>query len=107
MDSYYAEQGTDGEWTGCAAYSTHLLFFKEDCIHKVYGSKPSTFQIETAQCHALEKGSSKSIAIINETVLYKSRLGIMAYSGGVPVLISENFGTDRYSDAIAGTDGIK
>ena len=107
MDSYYAEQGTDGEWTGCAAYSTHLLFFKEDCIHKVYGSKPSTFQIETAKCHALEKGSSKSIAIINETVFYKSRLGIMAYSGGTPVLISDNFGTDRYSNAVAGTDGIK
>lgn len=107
VDSYYAEQGTDGEWTGCAAYPTHLLFFKEDYIHKVYGSKPATYQIETAQCHALEKGSSKSIAIINETVLYKSRLGIMAYAGGVPRLISDNFGTDVYTDAIAGTDGIK
>ena len=107
LDSYYAEQGTDGEWTGCAAYSTHLLFFKEDYIHKLYGSKPANYQIETAQCHALEKGSNKSIAIINETVLYKSRLGIMAYSGGVPILISDNFGTDKYTDAIAGTDGIK
>jgi len=107
LDSYYAQQGTDGEWTGCAAYSKHLLFFKEDYIHKVYGSSPASYQIETAQCHALEKGSSKSVAIINETVLYKSQLGIMAYSGGVPMLISENFGTDRYTDAIAGTDGIK
>lgn len=107
LDSYYAEQGTDGEWTGCAAYSKHLLFFKEDYIHKVYGSKPASYQIETAQCHALEKGSSKSIAIINETVLYKSRLGIMAYSGGVPVLISDVFGTDKYRDVIAGTDGMK
>lgn len=107
MDSYYAEQGTDGEWTGCAAYPTHLLFFKEDYIHKVYGSKPSTYQIETAQCHALEKGCSKSIAVINETVLYKSKLGIMAYAGGLPQLISDNFGTDVYTDAIAGTDGIK
>ena len=107
LDSYYAEQGTDGEWTGCAAYSTHLLFFKEDYIHKVYGSKPSAYSIETAKCHALEKGSHKSVAIINETVLYKSRLGIMAYSGGTPVLISENFGTDKLYDAVAGTDGIK
>lgn len=107
LDSYYAEQGTDGEWTGCAAYSSHLLFFKEDCIHKVYGSKPSAYQIETAQCHALEKGSHKSVTIINETVLYKSRLGIMAYSGGIPQLISDNLGTDKYTDAIAGTDGMK
>lgn len=107
LDSYYVEQGTDGEWTGCAAYSSHLLFFKEDYIHKIYGSKPSTYQVSTAQCHALEKGSNKSIAIINETVLYKSRLGIMAYSGGIPILISDNFGTDRYINAVAGTDGIK
>lgn len=107
MDSYYAEQGTDGEWTGCAAYSAHILFFKEDCIHKVYGNKPGNYQITTAQCHALEKGSHKSVAIINETVLYKSRLGIMAYSGGIPQLISENFGTDKYYQAVAGTDGTK
>ena len=107
IDSYYAEQGTDGEWTGCAAYSGHILFFKEDYIHKVYGNKPANYQVTTAQCHALEKGSHKSIAIINETVLYKSRLGIMAYSGGVPALISENFGKDKFSDAIAGTDGMK
>lgn len=107
LDSYYAEQGTDGEWTGCAAYSTHLLFFKEDYIHKVYGSKPASFRTETARCHALEKGSSRSIAIINETVLYKSRLGMMAYAGGVPFLISDNFGTDKYMDVVAGTDGVK
>ena len=40
-------------------------------------------------------------------MLYKSRLGIMAYAGGVPILISENFGTDKFNDAIAGTDGVK
>lgn len=107
MDSYYATQGTDGEWTGCAAYSKHLLFFKEECIHKVYGSVPASYQIETAKCHALEKGSSKSVAIINEIVFYKSKLGVMAYSGGTPILISEKFGTDRYHGAVAGTDGIK
>ena len=107
LDSYYAEQGTDGEWTGCAAYSAHILFFKEDCIHKVYGNKPANYQITTSQSHALEKGSHKSVAVINETVLYKSRLGIMAYSGGVPQLISENFGKEKFTDAIAGTDGMK
>lgn len=107
LDSYYAQQGTDGEWTGCAAYRSNLLFFKEDYIHKLYGSQPSSYQITASQCHALEKGSSKSIAIINETVLYKSRLGIMAYAGGAPMLISENFGTERFSDVVSGTDGIK
>lgn len=107
MDSYAVEVGTDGEWTGCIPYSTHLLFFKEDCIHKLYGSTPATYQLSTSECYALEKGSSKSVAVLNERVLYKSRLGIMAYAGGTPELISSNFGNDRYLNAVGGTDGIK
>ena len=107
MDSYAATQGSDGEWTGLAAYSSHLLFFKEDCIHKVYGSKPSVYQIQTAKCYGLEKGSSKSVQIINDTVIYKSRVGIMAYDGGNPVLISEGFGKTKYKNVIAGADGRK
>lgn len=107
LDSYAIAVGTDGEWTGCSPFSTHLLFFKEDCIHKLYGTTPATYQLATAECYALEKGSSKSIAIVNERVLYKSRLGIMAYDGSVPELISNNFGYDKYQNAVAGTDGIK
>lgn len=107
LDSYSAPQGTDGEWTGCAAYSSHLLFFKEDYIHRLYGSRPSEFQTDTMECHGLEKGSEKSIAIINDVVMYKARVGIMAYSGGTPVLISDSFGTGKYKDAVAGTDRFK
>ena len=107
LDSYAVAVGTDGEWTGCIPYSSHLLFFKEDCIHKLYGNTPATYQLATAECYALEKGSSKSIAVINEIVFYKSRLGIMAYGGGNPELVSACFGVERYLNAVAGTDGIK
>ena len=107
LDSYAATQGTDGEWTGCAMYSSHLLFFKDDYIHRLFGNKPANYQTDTMECHALEKGSSKSLAIINDVVFYKSRVGIMAYSGGTPTLISDNFGTGKYEDAIAGTDRFK
>jgi hypothetical protein len=106
-DSYAVEVGTDGAWTGCCAYSNHLLFFKEDCIHKIYGTKPSNYQMQTTNCYALEAGSHKSISVINETVFYKSRLGIMAYAGGIPEHITENFGTKKYKNAVSGTDGIK
>lgn len=107
LDSYAATQGSDGQFTGAAAYSNHLLFFKEDCIHKVYGSKPSNYQIETATCHGLEKGSSKSVQIVNDTVFYKSRIGIMAYDGGSPFLVSEAFGQDVFKNVIAGSEGRK
>lgn len=107
IDSYAATQGTDGEFTGAAAYSNHLLFFKDDYIHKVYGTKPSQFQIEIATCYGLEKGSHKSIQIVNDTVFYKSRIGIMGYSGGTPFLVSDAFGKDVYKNVIAGDDGRK
>lgn len=107
MDSYYAEQGTDGEWTGAAAYSNHLLFFKEGVIHKVYGSTPSSYQITTTQCYGLEKGSSKSVAVINDMVIYKSQIGFMAYEGDTPYCISEKFGNAKFNDVVAGTNGLK
>lgn len=107
MDSYYAEQGSDGEWTGCAAYSNHLMFFKEGVIHKVYGSTPSSYQITTTQCYGLEKGSSKSVAIVNDTVIYKSQIGFMAYSGDTPYCISQKFGSMHFNNVVAGSNGLK
>lgn len=107
MDSYYAEQGTDGEWTGCAAYSNHLLFFKEHYIHKVYGTSPSSYQITTTQCYGLEKGSSRSVAIVNDMVLFKSQIGIMAYEGDAPYCVSQKFGNNKFDNVVAGTNGLK
>ena len=106
-DSYAVDVGTDGDFTGCVSYASHLLFFKEDYIHKIYGNKPSNYNLVDAECYSLEKGSHKSIKVINEVVFYKSRLGIMAYTGGSPELISNNFGTKRYGITVSGSDGIK
>lgn len=107
LDSYYAEQGTDGDWTGAAAFSNHLLFFKENHIHKLYGSKPSEYQISTAKCYALEEGSEKSVCIANDIVFYKSAIGIMAYTGGTPSLVSDVFGDEKYKNVVAGSDDLK
>jgi len=107
VDSFEVEVGTDGKWTGCCSYSSHLLFFKENYIHKVYGNTPATYQTQQAECYGLEAGSEKSIAVINETVFYKSKIGIMAYSGALPEHITSNFGSKVYTNAVAGTDGAK
>lgn len=104
-DSYFIDVGSDGEWTGCAAYSSHICFFKEHTLHKLYGTKPSNYQLVTSQVFGVQAGSERSICTINETLLYKGVNGVYAYAGGVPELISENFGTVRFSDAVAASDG--
>ena len=106
MDSYYAEQGTDGEWTGAAIYSSHLVFFKESSMCRVYGSAPSNFQTANMECFGVEKGSERSIVTINDKTFYKSSIGIMAYQGGTPYLISEKFNAE-YRNAVGGTEGLK
>lgn len=104
-DSYYIDVGSDGEFTGCIPYSSHICFFKEHTLHKLYGSKPSNYQIVTSQVYGVQAGSERSMCIINETLIYKGVNGVYAYTGGVPELISDNFGTVRFSDACATSDG--
>lgn len=104
-DSYYIDVATDGAFTGCVPYSSHICFFKEHSLHKLYGSKPSNFQVVTSQVYGVQAGCERSICIINETVYYKGINGVYAYSGGVPELVSESFGPVRFSDACAASDG--
>lgn len=74
--------GTEGEFTGCIAYSSTVLFWKENCLHKVLGSYPAQYEIYTYTVPGIQKGSEKSLAVINETLFYKGRNGVYAYSGG-------------------------
>lgn len=106
LDSFYAQQGTDGDWTGVAPYSGHLAFFKESSMCRVYGTSPQNYQLTNVECYGVEKGSRRSVVTINDTVFYKSQIGIMAYDGSVPMVISEKFNKE-FRNVIGGTEGTK
>lgn len=106
LDSYYAQQGTDENWTGCAAYSGHLIFFKQNTMTRIYGTSPSSFQVANMVCFGVEQGSSRSVVTINDKVFYKSTIGIMAYEGGTPYNITEKLNM-QFRNVVGGTEGIK
>ena len=106
-DSYVATVGTDGPFTGAITHLGYPLFFKENYIHKIYGNYPANFQIQTTACRGVQKGSSKSLAIVNETLYYKSTSGICAYDGSLPVEMSSALGDVQYEDAVSGVLGNK
>ncbi|MBR5089700.1 MAG: hypothetical protein IK093_09735 [Ruminiclostridium sp.] len=106
-DSYAANVGSAGEFTACCSYLGYPVFFKEENIYKVYGNKPSNYQIMGSASLGVEKGSDRSLAIAGEILFYLSRAGIVAYSGGIPQSVAAPFGTDRYKNAIGGSDGVK
>ena len=76
--------GSPGDFTACFSYLGYPCFFKEEYIYKVYGSKPSNFQVMSSASLGVEKGSHKSLAIAGEILFYLSRVGVVAYSGGIP-----------------------
>lgn len=53
----------------------------------------------------IQKGSEESLTVISETLFCKGRNSMYAYSGGIPELLIENFGTQRFFDAVGGTGG--
>lgn len=106
-DSYVASCGTDGQFTGAITHLGYPLFFKETCLHKVYGNYPSNFQIQTTACRGVQKGCERSLAIVNEVLYYKARSGVCAYDGSLPVEISSALGEVNYSEAVAGGHGNK
>lgn len=106
-DSYAATVGTDGAFTGAVTHLGYPLFFKETCVHKVYGNFPSNYQIQTTNCRGVQHGSSGSLAIVNETLFYKSARAVCAYDGSLPVEISAALGEESYYNAVAGALGNK
>lgn len=106
-DSYAASCGTDGPFTGAITHLGYPLFFKENCVHKVYGSYPANYQIQDTACRGVQEGCAKSLAIVNGTLFYKSRNGVCAYDGSLPTEVSYALGAESYRSAVGGAIGNK
>lgn len=106
-DSFAVNVGSAGDFTGCVSFLGYPCFFKEENIYKMYGDKPSNYQLMGSASLGCERGSHASFAVAGEVLFYLSRTGIVAYSGGIPQSISAPFGTERYRNAVAGSDGVK
>ncbi len=106
-DSYAATVGSDGQFTGAITHLGYPLFFKETCVHKIYGNYPANYQIQTTACRGVQKGCERSLSIVNEVLYYKARSGVCAYDGSLPMEISSALGDMTYYNAVAGTLGNK
>lgn len=106
-DSYAVTVGSDGAFTGAITYMGVPHFFKENCVHKIYGNFPSNFQVQDTACRGVQSGCAESLAIVNETLFYKSRTAVCAYDGSFPTEISSALGDKVYDNAAAGSLGNK
>lgn len=105
-DAWSVESGSAGKFTGCVSFLGYPCFFKEEKIFKVYGNYPSNYQLMSSATLGVMEGSSRSMAIAGEVLYYLSRSGIVAYSGGIPSVISAPLG-GTFTDAYGASDGLK
>lgn len=104
-DAYAVTVGSDGAFTGAASCMGYALFFKENAMHKIYGSKPSDYQVTNLRCRGVAKNAYKSLCVINETLYYLSPEGVMSWGGGLPEKVSEALARDttvRVTRAVGG-----
>ena len=103
--SYSATIGSTGDFTGCISHGGYVLFFKENEVITLHGNKPSNFQLDYARCRGVEKGSERSLCVVNETLYYKSAYDICAYGATQPTPVSGALGNVHYKNAVAGSIG--
>lgn len=101
-DSYTVTLGSDGVFTGAVSHQGVPIFFKESYIHRVSGTVPANYTIITVQGRGVQEGSWKSLAVVNETLFYKSRNDVMGYEGAMPYAVSSKLGQKLHTNAVAG-----
>ncbi len=103
-DSYAATVGCEGDFTGIARQNDSVIFFKENWIIKLFGTKPSNYTLTAYNVPGVERGSEKSVVWINGVLFYLSHMGVCQYSpGSQPVVISKTvFGDRKYKNGVAG-----
>lgn len=106
-DSYAVDTGSAGDFTGAVSYLGYPTFFKENNIYKVYGSLPSNFELTSSATLGMPAGAGASTAIAGETLIFLSRTGFAAYTGGIPQPIHKSLGNEPLFDAIGGSNGRK
>ena len=101
-DSWAASVGSDGAFTGAVTYQGYPTFFKEERMHRVAVSASGAHQVTDTAVRGVQKGSWRSLCVVNEVLYYKGRTEVCAYDGSVPCAISAQLGDRRYSEAVAG-----
>lgn len=106
-DSYAVTVGTPGPFTGAAVSGSAVIFFKENCLHRVYGTQPSNFTVYVDNLRGVQQGCHKSAVRVNEYLYYKSVFDVCVYADSEVSGISAALGTESYKNAVAGVCGSR
>jgi len=103
-DSYAVTVGTAGDFTGAAVVNSSVIFTKESCLHKLYGTMPSNYQLTEEHYRGAERGSGTSLVRVNELLYFKSVFDVCVYDGVEVRSISAALGKEKWKNAVSGVN---
>lgn len=104
-DSYALEITAGGSFTGACDFAGTPVFFKENAIYRILGTRPSNFELVSVTGPGVMRGCEKSLAEISGALYYLSREGIMVWAGGSPHLLRSDLDLKGATNAVGGSDG--
>ena len=91
-----------GDGVTAAACMGGVMFFKENCMERIYPAAGGGHQIVTVPCSGVRKGAERTVAVADGVVYYLGNDGVYAFDGSMPVCVSRALGDKRYTGGVAG-----
>lgn len=104
--AWSVDVGAPGDFSGCAATGSGVVFLKPGGLWRLYGTRPTNFQLVASAALGAEQNSGRSLVTAAETLYYLSPVGAARTAGGRPVRIGDALGR-TLTHGVAGTDGTR
>lgn len=101
QDSYAVSVGTEGPFTGAMSHHGQPYFFKSNAVHKIFGEKPSNYQMQTTLCEGVRDGCGETLAAMGGSLYYVGLSGVQQYES-LPVEVGRALGDEPIVQGCAG-----
>lgn len=101
QDSYAVAVGTEGPFTGAVTHHSQPYFFKANAVHKIYGEKPSNYQMQTLICEGVREGCGGTLLPLGGNLYYVAGSGVMQFES-MPQEVGRALGDEALVAGCAG-----
>lgn len=103
-DSYTVETAEGENFTASYSMGDYVLFFKENTIYRISGTKPANFRLTTIRGKGVKSGCERSLAQTGGVLYYMAADGVYAFAGAEAEKISAPIGD--LSDVVSAAAGF-
>lgn len=96
-DSFTLDAGMGGDFTGSCATGSYVVFFRQDKIHRITGTKPSNYRHTVIKSMGVLKGAERSLTVIDDIIYYEGKDGFYTFDGADVRFISRKLGAIVHS----------